>query len=310
LQPEQTKKIQEAVLFTGAILVITVLGIYIPFLAFFWPVPVALSVLRQGGRSTIGGIVIAALAAGLLWDNQVFLAVILVSGLVGLIMGGSIAEGFSGKRILYYSVAAAVLSQAIFLAVNQLVLDVNYWELIEQVMQEAAAFYDDPTLQEAIPSALQIFRAIFPTLLFISGALTGVFSLSALRFVASKWQMELPDILNFRSWRVDPRLIVVLLVTLGLSLLFPGVILLNLFLGIIVLFCGGGLSVIAYWIGKRVNQVSRRVLLIAAVFLLIFPVLGAIVVGFIAMFILPLATVLGLLDSWRDLRNLNRAGGG
>lgn len=310
MQPEQTKKIQEAVLFTAAILVITVLGIYIPFLAFFWPVPVALSVLRQGGRSTIGGIVIAALAAGLLWDNQVFLAVILVSGLVGLIMGGSIAEGFSGKRIVYYSVAAAVLSQAIFLAVNQLVLEINYWELIEQVMQEAAAFYDDPTLQEAIPSALQIFRAILPTLLFISGALTGVLSLIALRFAAAKWKMEMAEIPNFRTWRVDPRLIVVLLVTLGLSLLFPGVILLNLFLGIIVLFCGGGLSVIGYWIGERVNQVSRRVLLIAVAFLLIFPVLGAIVVGFLVMFILPLATVLGILDSWRDLRNLNRAGGG
>jgi len=310
LQPEHTSKIRDTVLFTGAILFTTIFGLFMPLLAFFWPVPVALSVLRLGGRTTIGGIIIAALAAGLIWDNQVFLAVILVSGLVGLIIGGAITEGFSGKRILYFSVAGAVISQGLFLAANQLVLGVDYWSLVEQVMQEAAAFYGDPALPEAIPAALEAFQAIYPTIIFVSGALTAILSLIAVRLFAGRLKLELPEFPQLTRWRLDSRLSLSLFLILGLFLLSPNLIFLNLFLGIVILFCGNGFSVIGYWMEGKFNKPAKRLVLTGLFILLIFPVLGAIFMGIFVMFFLPLAMVLGLLDSWRDLRKLNRVGGG
>ncbi len=310
MQPEQTQKIQDAVLFTGAILLTTVFGLYMPLVAFFWPVPVALSVLRQGGRNTIAGVIVAALAAGLIWDNQVFLAIILVSGLVGLIMGGSIAEGFNGRKILYYSVTAAVVSQGLFLVANQLVLGIDYWVLIEEVMREAAAFYEDPALTEAIPEVIEVFKAIYPTFLFISGALTAILSLIAVRSFAARLKIDLPEFPRLSHWRFDSRLSMALFLLLVLFFLSPNIIFLNLFLGIVLLFCGGGLSLIGYWIGGKLDPRSRRILLMAVLILLIFPVMGAIFMGIFVLFVLPLAMVLGLLDSWRDLRKLNRVGGG
>ncbi len=307
---ENSQKILESILFSGAVLLTTLFGLYLPLITFIWPVPVALAVLRQGGRNTIAMILPAAIIAGLLWGSPAFLGVVVVTGLVGMVMGGALAENFSGKKTVYISVGVAALSQALFLAINQMVLGIDIWALVVEAMEETAALYDDPAMQSAVPVVMDFLRTVYPTLLFVSGVLTGVFSLAAVEFIAGRLKMELPPLPRLTRWKFDPRLNLLLLLTLFMYLILPSLISINLFLIIITLFCCEGLSVIAFWIDKRTPPRNKRFFLIALLVLFIFPVLGALAIGFFFLLVLPLAMVIGIFDSWRDLRKLDQVEGG
>ncbi len=304
MEVDREQFIRELFLFTLVILGITVVGVFLPFVQYFWPLPVVVFALRQEIRASMVVVLVCALLVIPFWGSHVFLAVILVTGFVGVMVSSAIREGFTGKRVLFVALVVSVIAKSLFFAAGEFVLEIDHLGGLEDVLGEMALVAGEAEMEEVLPWILKTMQILFPVFVFVSGALTAFATYYGLYYLAPRFNLDLPPSFPFSNWRLNRIWVLFLLASFLVYILTGGEIFLNTFLILLLFFLGGGLSIIYCWTKGNLPRRAWNILLIVLLVSLLFPFLGAFFLFLFLVFVAPFSVVLGIVDSFVNLRQI------
>ncbi|MGM0437902.1 MAG: DUF2232 domain-containing protein [Bacillota bacterium] len=283
------KKVIDIIKAVSAVVLLTILNIYIPFLSLFvlivWPIPIVLTMIKYGPKETAIVITIAALINGIFFSPLMGLLAVVGFGFIGFVLGSSINEELKPIKVLVFTILTVFLSQVIILIISTQFLGFDINQIVNESM---TAVMGSPQIDELILSQIKsVIKSIIPAILFISSVLVGVVNYYITMWYVNRIGIKKKTFKDIRFWNF-PKWIISLgiLITLMFS---QNTILLNL--NIILSFFAfiQGFSVGLYFVNKKGNM-FLNILYVFSVFII--P-------------LLPFALILvGLVDMWFDFRKL------
>lgn len=291
--------------FLGAIvLVLTFFSLYVPlasfFITFIWPIPIIVLGVRHGMRSSILATVVVAILSAILFHPFYFLVVLMGFGLVGIILGGALEEGFSPLKTYLLGTGASFCSQLLLLWIGMQMMGFNPLEELRFTLDKAMDLYlrlgmDSQIIgemEQMMGEQLNLIVILFPTIFLLSAAvMAGGNYLISLR-VLRRLGYQKPTPIPFREWQFPKKLALVFLLIFLASLFWKHPLLQNLLFIVFMLFFLQGLSV-AYYLMRRYITGKWPILLFLILFFLFSPLL------------VQALMITGIVDIWFDLRGLS-----
>ena len=283
------KKVIDIIKAVLAVVLLTILNIYIPFLSLFilivWPIPIVLTTIKYGPKEAAIVIAIAALINGIFFSPLMGLLAVVGFGFIGFVLGSSVNEELSPIKVLIFTILTVFLSQTLILTISIQFLGFDVNQIINESM---SAVMGSPQIDELIMAQLKsVIKSIIPAVLFISSVLVGVVNYYITMWYINSLGINKKTFKDIRFWNF-PKWIISLGILLTL-MFSQNTILLNF--NIILSFFAfiQGFSVGLYFVNKKGNM-FLNILYIFIVFLI--P-------------LLPFALILvGLVDMWFDFRKL------
>lgn len=283
------KKVIDIIKAVLAVVLLTILNIYIPFLSLFvlivWPIPIVLTLIKYSPKETAIVIAIAALINGIFFSPLMGLLAVVGFGFIGFVLGSSINEELTPIKVLIFTILTVFLSQIIILTISTQFLGFDINQIVNESM---SVVMGSPQIDELILTQIKnVIKSIIPAILFISSVLVGVVNYYITMWYINRIGINKKTFKDIRFWNF-PKWIISLgiLITLMFS---QNTILLNL--NIILSFFAfiQGFSVGLYFVNKKGNM-FLNILYVFSVFII--P-------------LLPFALILvGLVDMWFDFRKL------
>lgn len=301
---ENKYAIFDILLFSGLTVMVILLSAIIPLASMLMPLPIILLTLRRGNKASLLAIFLIALPILFFVDAQIFLAIILIAGLVGNVAGNAFLEGFTSKKTLIIILLVALAGQAIYLGVSHYLLASNVFIALEELLNEAASGQIEPELLGMFTAVINGSKKIFPSFIFMSGILTALLNYYGTYFFASKLKLPLKASLPFSQWTIHKNWSVLFVFVFAIYVLLRKTLVLNLLLILALIFVLIGLSVIDHKFKDRIKANHKKIffwILLAGVLL---PPLGALIIGLLLLIGGPLAFFTGILDGWLNLRKI------
>jgi len=283
------EKVIDIIKAVSAVVLLTILNIYIPFLSLFvlivWPIPIVLTVIKHSSKEAAIVIAIAALINGIFFSPLMGLLAIVGFGFIGFVLGSSINEDLSPVKVLIFTVITVFISQSLILTISIQFLGFDINQIVNESM---TAVMGTPQIDELILTQIKsVIKSIIPAILFVSSVLVGVVNYYITMWYINRIGIEKKTFKDIKLWNF-PKWIISLgiLITLMFS---QNIFLLNL--NIIFSFFAfiQGFSVGLYYVNKKGNM-FLNILYVFVVFLI--P-------------LLPFALILiGLVDMWFDFRKI------
>ncbi len=294
----------DIILFAGITVLLLLLGSFLPFGAMLMPLPIILLILRRDSRAGLLAILIVSLPAVLLLDAQIFLAVVLVIGLIGFLAGNAFLERFNADKTFVVILLIAVASQTLYLGANHFILGHNIFQTFEDFFVEAVGGYSEEELTEILLTMTSALKMIFPTFVFISGAMTALINYYGTAYLAPKLNIALMPPKSLFSWQFNKVWLIFLTIVGVLYFITANNIFLNAALILMVCFSAAGLSVMLSKLKDKVKPSAKKIVLILAVLALLMPPIGALIMGLALIILGPLALLTGIADAWLNFRGL------
>jgi len=283
------KKVIDIIKAVSAVVLLTILNIYVPFLSLFvlivWPIPIVLTTIKHGPKYAAIVIAISALINGIFFSPLMGLLAVVGFGFIGFVLGSSINEDLSPIKILVFTIVTIFLSQVLILTISVQFIGFDINQIVNESMK---TIMGSPQIDEMILNQLKnIIKSIIPAVLFISSSLVGIVNYYITMWYINKLGIKKETFKEIQFWNF-PKWII----SLGIlfTLMFSqNTILLNF--NILFFFCAfvQGFSVGLYFVTKKGNK-FLNMLYIFLVFLI--P-------------LLPFALIIvGLVDMWFDFRKL------
>lgn len=304
----ETKAIRPLVegAFLGAlVLVLTFFSLYVPlaalFITFIWPIPIIILGVRHGMGFSIKATVVVALLSAMLFHPFYFLVTLLGFGLVGIVIGGSLEEGFSPLKTYLLGTGASFFSQLLLLFVGMRMMGFRPLEELQYALEQALNLYSklglDPQImgdmEKMMGEQLQMVVLLFPAIFLFSAAVTAggtyLISLQVLRRLGYKKASPIP----FKEWRMPKGLAALFIILFGVTLFGEYPLIQNLLMIVFILFFLQGLSV-AYYLMYQYLKGRWPILLLLVLFILFAPL------------VVQALMITGIIDIWFDLRNLKK----
>lgn len=287
--------------FLAALTVVLYLAsIYIPVLgflvSFLCPLPVMFLAIRWGARvgvlaSFVASILVLAFA-GVMQALTCFVGF----SLLGIAMGVTVRKGYPFPEVLALNTGVSLLSKLLLVVLALLVVGKN--PLTENLQFLEETLKRTPWITRNLPSVegfTQLVRIAIPALLVVASLLDTACNFLLGRWVGGRIGVSFPDVPPFSEWRL-PRSVFWVFVLGWILLLFGGSTALgrigmNVQIVTQLLFLLQGLSLVYYFLGKRVR--SRAVRVGILVFLVLQPLFSS------------LLSWLGVFDVFFDFRKLS-----
>lgn len=324
-QTLSTIGITEGALLSVMAAVLALAGRYVPVLglgaSFLVPVPLAVLVIRRDLRAGILATIVAGLISAGLAGPLEALPILILFAPFGLVIGTGVRKGFSAPAILGMTIAVAVPSMFIGLALTLAISGVNplntMVESMRQGQEASLAFYKylginaealEQTKQQ-LTTVLTILPKILPGIIVLSGIMLGWINYQTTRLVLGRLGYRVPALPPMSSWRIPAHAvwtwpIAMLLIAVGgrtpfgasgpqgTELTIPGAIGANLMIVAQLAFAVQG-AVVAWVLLKR-YMVAPFMRALILTFLIVSPIF------------LYMLTLLGLLESVYPIRDLGR----
>ncbi len=277
----------------GAILLMTIVNVYVPFLSLLilviWPVPVVYIAVKHEMREAAVVITIAAILNGLFFGPLMGLITIIGFGFVGFVIGGSLKEGFSPFKTLLLTVAGVLISQGLIIIISRYIVGFNVNNFINGLVDYVNQSQELSDFKDILEAQVQLVKMIYPAIIIVSSIVTGIFNYYISLWYLNNTGFDRPVYLPMRFWHF-PRWIISLGIVISL-LLKTNPVFVNLNIILFFLTFMQGFAVGLYYIDRTRNTVFLRWIYI-----------------FLIVFIPPvpiLLTLTGLVDMWFDLRRLD-----
>src|SRR5690554_3226739 len=216
---------------------------------YIWPIPLVYFIVKHDINKAFFIIVITALIYGLLWDMALAIYAILGFGLIGFILGAAVKENFSPLRTLIITIAAVILSDFLLLWIAPGVLNVNFNELSQEIIEGLAAQPELGEFSVLIEQQLALIEVLYPSMMVITSIISGILIYYLALWFLNRMGLKKEAYKPLREWQFPPWALTVGLI---ISILFRG----NLFFAntlvvIIFLFFLQGFAVGLYYIHKK-----------------------------------------------------------
>lgn len=312
----QSRAITEGALFAAITVLLAWMALFISLMTIFLPIPLAIVVYRHGAKTGIVTNGTAAIAAALLLSSVLVPLQLIISGLLGFVLGLALRERFGFVSVLVAGTGAWILSTLLLVFSYVWILDVDIiglyletWErTAERMLETWTSLGVSSELLRQYEQDLAWFpdavRLALPALLVLAGVLMTYITLYFLRHVLRRMGHKdaVPWSPPFRYWRLPRYYVWVFVATrllaFSLSLVWDHHYLsmasVNLELVFIYGFFIQGLAVTWFYFDNwKVPKIIRVVLFL----LLIQP----------RSWIMLALSFFGMLDAWFDFRKI---GGG
>ena len=265
------------------------------------PVPLAVLIYRHGLRPGISTALFSGILVGGLLQHPIPMLLIIFVLALGVAIGEALRDGFNVRQILLVGWAVTFLAFTAFFLVSRYTFGIDLVEAavdvwLEQLGKFTTASGGIPLSEEELAQLSGHLRAIWPGTMAISSVFVCVVNYWLVRRWLSRLGEEVPSFTPFARWRVPWYLTWGYIAGLGIPLL-PGisrtpwliVLAANLELVSRFLFTVQGLAVMWFYLTRWGVRKWIRI----------------IIAGLSAL-VMPLLVFIGLLDSWFDLRRLDR----
>ena len=234
------RPLTEGALFAALTVVLSLIGFYVPvmglFVAFLWPVPIAIIAVRHGMRTAI----LTVITAGVVLSTVVGIfegaMMTLTLGLTGLAIGFALRRGYNATRTLLIATIGVVVGSAVTIVVSLLVMKIN---ILTQSMEQFAlaaqktsemyiAMADklnipretiEPALQMFSPQALDLMKLILPGTFILGEFIVAYLNYEVCRRIMPRFGYKVPNFPTFEEWRFPKYFAVVLLLGQGVTVL-------------------------------------------------------------------------------------------
>ncbi len=288
--------------FLGAlVLVLSFFSLYVPFSAliitFIWPVPIIVLGVRHGMKLAIMSTVVVAILSGILFHPFLLLMTLLGFGFVGVIIGGSLEEGFAPVKTLSLGAGASFFSQLLLLWLGVRVMGFHPLEEMERAFEQVLTLYANlgvstdmiQQLDTMLAEQMNLILFLFPAFFLISALVTTTGTYYVSCQVLKKLGHQVSFLKPFHQWRFPRQLGLFFVLTFVLSLFYEHPVLNNMLVVLLFLFFIQGLSV-SYALIKNYIGGKWPLLLLLVLFL------------FLSFIVLQLLIIIGLADMGLNLR--------
>lgn len=315
----KTKSLVEAALLSALVIIMSLLGMYLPvigtIISLASPVPIVILGLRHGIKWSILSILVVGLLLTFLISPLQSLAVSLGFGFLGITLGETVRRRLSLSLIMVWGTLASLFSKLLLFWAVMLFLGTNSLAdnivMFHKIMEQSIQLYSGlgmsseqiELLKKTMEEMIKLLKIIFPVLLLLVSALDTFFNYLICRYVLQRLDYDVPAFLPFACWNIPKSLTVVLLAGILLimagnhyDLALLGHIGLNMQYFSMLLFILQGFAVTVYFLKKW--SVTKPLRVVILILLFITPLFTEIIVW------------LGLLDVFFDYRRLKQSKGG
>ncbi len=311
MQKFSTQKITEGAILAALFFILSLSSIYLPlvgvFLSFLSPLPILILTIRQGLKISISSAIIGAVLVSIFSTFFQGIFVLFQYGILGIILGYTIAKGYDIYRIFLIGVGTSLLAKAIIIILSMWITDVNPLALnisyMEKSLESSFRMYSKlgipeeniENIQKSFKDALKFIKIALPSIFILASIFDVFLNYSIAYVVLKRLRYDIPKLPKFRELRGNLSFVIGFLSGLILSVFFGHVPVLfrigaNLQLFFTIVFFILGLSLVSYILHKiKVPGYGRILIYILLIFQPIF-----------SQFILWI----GLLDVFFDFRTM------
>ena len=280
------------------------LGVFVPYLLFLLPAPLAVLIARHGLRAGITTAAVSAVAVGIAtWHPLTALMVLLVLGL-GVTIGEALRDGLSLRQTLLIGWLVMIITQLLpyYAASSLLGFDIvaETERLWLQNMQKALEFGGQTVTEQQVAETANQVKTVFPAMIILSAGFLTLVNYWLTRRWMRQLGAEIRAIPPFSRWRFPGYFAWAYILGLGCELLQQYVDIpvleslstnLQLVAGTILMMQGLALAW-AYLARLRTPKLLIAVVLVIASVML--------------PYLMQVFILIGLLDTWFDLRRIGR----
>lgn len=308
----KTSAVTEGAVSAGIIVLLGLLSFTFGLFSFFIPVPLAVIVYRHNLKTGMLVAFASAAVASLLLMMPLLGLEILIVGFIGIVLGLAIKENLSFARTFIIGAGAAVLASILRLAALSLIADYNIiadftqvWERVSRQALELWQASDMPSelldqYTELFSSMPSLFAVLLPISILALSLFETILCLMFMNIVFKRFGVSLPKVPPFIRWQLPWHFVWGYIIGKALTIVyayFPSQIMQALAVNVDLFFSGAffiqGLAILWYYLTQAEIRKGFRIF-ITAVLLLTGNVL-----------IFNILVMLGVLDTWFDIRKLN-----
>lgn len=310
----KTRTVTEGAMSAVIIVILSCFNFSFGFVGPLIPIPLAMIVHRHGLRAGIAVSFVSAAVTSLLLASPIIGLDLMIIGFLGIAVGLAAREGFRFTYIFIIGIGAAVLASVLRLFTFSLIAGYSFldeiavlWEKVGQQMLEFWQARDLPPelidqYTDLVTSMPQFFQMLLPVFILANGIFQTIICLFGLGISYKRLGMSFPPIPRFIHWKLPWYFVWGFILSKAAAIIlayFPHQSIKIIFLNLDVFFSGAffvqGTAIAWFYMVKA--GVSKPVrLLVTAIALLT----GNALIYYIL-------TMLGVLDTWFDLRKLNKA---
>ncbi len=308
-----TRAIAEGAVAAAIIVLFSILNLVFGVFTFFIPLPLAIIVYRHNLKSGIVVSLAAAAVIGIVSASPILGLEQIIVGILGITIGLALKENFSFGTVFCIAVGAAIIATIMRLTTLAVVMDYSltdyFNEIWNNLSQQLIALEESADLSEDFFATQMELLSVFPNLLqmlipiwilSISVFDTGI-TLFLLRIVGKPLGIKLPEIKPFIEWKLPWYFVWGFIFSKALALIltrFPHyyiqVVALNLDIFFSFLFFVQGIAIMWFYLTRAGIKKFFRVVL---------TILLVLTGNNITVYIF---TMLGVLDTWFDIRKLSK----
>ena len=215
---QKVKPLTEGGILAAISVVMALTSIYVPLLgtivAFIWPLPIIILVVRHGLRWGILASVVSGILIALLIHPMQAISMTVAFGLVGLVIGYNYRQGYGAFKSLLMAMAASIISKIAVLALGALLLNINPMSMQIDIMKEAFSTSIDiyrssgmseneiAQLETNFKTGLDTISLLFPIIIVMAGMLDAYINfIVSGRVLRRLGTLDLVTLKPFTQWR-------------------------------------------------------------------------------------------------------------
>jgi uncharacterized protein YybS (DUF2232 family) len=309
---KSTHALVESGILTGAAVILMLISIYIPVIAyvtlFIWPLPITLIYIRHNIKYSILSLITCALITAMFSEPITALCFTVMFGIMSVVMGYCVKTKKSANTtLLYMGITNFICIIAVFYMFN-LIMGQNLIEQFRIALEEGIkmikALYTDIGMpKETIEKTLALFDTktmimLIPGTLVMGSGFSSLITYNFGKFLFKKLGYSLNEVVPFSKWYMPFKIAMgmMLFIVIGyiLRLKQLGIgesLILNAMSVFRLTFVIIGLSSIAFFLKKK--NVPKGIAVVIIVFIAFSPLINII-------------EIIGLIDYAFDLRKLDK----
>lgn len=217
---ERVHSMTEGALAAALMVIVTLIGTYMPAIGVFfillWPLPILVVSVRRGLRLGVMSAVVASALVAMLIEPVGAVRLLVSFAPVGLVLGYGFMHGWGGTRILISALVTSMASKGILLLVFFLVTGVEPFSMQFDVMEESVdssvRIYEEmgfsgEELEKVKAQSLEnisTVRLLVPLLVVMVGLFDAVINYLAGVMVLKRLGFSVPALPPFHRWRLSP----------------------------------------------------------------------------------------------------------
>ncbi len=221
MQKSPVRPVVEGGVLTAVAIIFAFISTYVPvlgaFVSLLWPVPIVLLGVRHGYKWSIMAVVAAGIIIALLMHPLNAVLVVVGSGLIGIVLGYAIRQGFPPAKTLLFGTGASLISKAAVIAISAVVMGYNPLNLQTEAMtkglEQAIEFYrgmgmkaeDLAVMEASMRPMIAMMKIILPAVFAFAAIFDTFLNFLVAKLVLAKLGQPIESFPPFRRWTM-PRL--------------------------------------------------------------------------------------------------------